>query len=392
MSKLRAPIRELLDDRLPEPDVQRMWRALQRKTSRRVQRPSAMPLMAAACALLLGLAGWLGLQGSQGPGALAIAGADAIAPSRVLDGDVAAVWPLSDGSQIQLAGASRIEVLENSGHAFAIRLESGRGDFEVKPGGPRRWRVECGDLSVEVVGTSFVVNRDGRGVRVDVRHGVVRVRSARIAGGMQRLAAGAHLYLPSAQQAAASAGSGEAAAASKSARDASSAVFAADPAGAETSRAAGQQPSAAQTARAHTRVGPVASLQPSAARVSAGDEPVSLLRRADQARRTGRVARAETLFERVRIRWPGTPHAALALLTLARMRIEAAPERAAQDLTAALAAELPESLREDAMTRLVEAHARAGHVELAEHAAQAYRRAFPNGRRAAEIERWTRLP
>jgi transmembrane sensor len=379
MSKLRAPIRELLDDRLPEPDVQRMWRALQRRTSRRVPRPSAMPLLAAACMVLIALAGWLALRGTDAAGALAIVGADALGPSRVLDGDVARVWPLTDGSRIQLSGSSRLEVLENTGRAFAMRLESGRGAFEVKPGGPRRWRIECGELSVEVVGTSFVVDRDARGVSVDVRHGVVKVRSARIPGGLRRLAAGEHVYVPEGQPVDARHVELPARQAGVPARQQPPTVPALEPAG-DSSLA--QHSSAAES--------PATSRAP---RASAGvDEPASLLRAADRARRNGDAARAEALFERVRGRWPGTPHAALASLTLARMRMDASPERAAQDLTAALAADLPDGLREDAMARLVEANARAGKIAPAERAAEAYQRAFPNGRRAAEIERWVQQP
>jgi transmembrane sensor len=402
MSKLRAPLRELLDDRLPEPDVQRIWRALQRRTSRRVQRPSALPLMAAACLVLLSLAGWLGLRGTQAVEGLAIAGADALGPRRVLDGDVASVWPLSDGSRIQLSGSSRLEVLENTGHTFAMRLESGRGDFEVKPGGPRRWRVECGELSVEVVGTSFVVNRDAEGVSVEVRHGVVRVRSARIPGGVQQLTAGGHVHVPEARsQAATSARQGASNAPLADAAPATSVALqpmAASPAAAGLEQVAGSRPSAGNSVTPSrgesTRPGSdsSASGQLRAARRGAGDEPAAVLRSADRARRTGDTGRAEALFERVRGGWPGTPHAALASLTLARMRMQAEPERAAQDLAAALAADLPEGLREDAMARLVEANARAGHAERAERAAQAYRRAFPNGRRAAEVERWMRQP
>jgi transmembrane sensor len=352
-----------------------------------------MPLMAAACLVLLGLAGWIGIRATQGSGALAIAGADALGPSRVLDGNVASVWPLSDGSRIQLAPESRLEVLENSGDAFAMRLESGRGDFEVKPGGPRRWRIECGEMIVEVVGTSFVVDRDARGVSVEVRHGVVRVRSARIAGGMQRLAAGAHLYLPEVGLAVAGRG------AASTAGGSSSGLHQAGEVALDTTAepAVASQPSAAvpfEPSRAERR--PSASRQsasvPSPAARRAGEDPAGLLRSADDARRHGDAVRAESLFERVRAGWPGTPHAALAALTLARMRMQAAPDRAAQDLTAALAADLPEGLREDAMARLVEARARAGQGELAEAAARAYRRAYPNGRRAAEIERWMRQP
>jgi transmembrane sensor len=435
MSKLRAPIRQLLDDRLPEAQVQRIWREVQRKEHRRSPRAWLMPLMAATSLLLLGLAGWLGLRSVRDSGALAIHGAPALGSSHVLGADVATVWPLDDGSRIQLAGASRLQVLENTGHTFVARLESGRGEFEVKPGGPRRWRIDCGALSVEVIGTGFVIDRSARSVSVAVRHGVVRVRSAQIAGGVQRLSAGERLDVPAELQLSAAGSTAEQATESVAAgssppllegqaehapesaaeqaksppsgphRDRASEPVESAAKAPHTSRSAGDAGSSQHSAdHVHGSSAKASTLPPSAAVVSlpptaaeaparsGGADLAGLLRRADRARRNGQSSEAEALFERIRAGSPGSSHAAVASLTLARMRIAAAPERAAQDLSAALAAKLPEALREDAMARLVEAHARAGQLDLARTAAQAYRRAFPHGRRAAEIERWTQLP
>jgi transmembrane sensor len=359
MAKLQAPIRQLIDDRLPEARVHRMWRELQQARARSRRRAWLLPLVAAAAACLLGLSGWFALRVAPTPGALALSGSDTLGPSRVLGADGPTAWPLSDGSRIQLDGASRLRVLENTDRAFAARLESGHGSFEVQPGGPRRWRIDCGGLRVEVVGTGFSVDRDAHGVGVEVRHGVVRVRSPRLVGGAQRLAAGERLYLPDAP--------------------AVGAVQAAKP-------VAGRAPT---TSAAVVQPPPMAA-SPSAPR--SVHEPGELLRRADQARRAGQRARAEELLERVRAQAPGTPHAALAGLTLARMRIASEPALAADDLSAALAADLPAGLREDTLARLVEAHARAGALARARAAAERYRRAYPHGHRSAEVERWAQLP
>ncbi|HKP60643.1 MAG TPA: FecR family protein, partial [Polyangiales bacterium] len=173
MAKLRAPIKQLLDDRLPEVMVQRIWRELQPAPKR-----ERLPLWAAAAAVLLGLAGWAGWRAFEqvrGPDPLALRGAaaDTLAPANVLGGATASVWRLDDGSQITLAEASRLQVVANGHGAFVARLERGRGRFDVRPGGPRRWRIDCGELSVEVVGTSFSVARSARLVSVAVNHGIV---------------------------------------------------------------------------------------------------------------------------------------------------------------------------------------------------------------------------
>jgi ferric-dicitrate binding protein FerR (iron transport regulator) len=197
MSRLRAPIRELLEDRLPEAEIQRLWRGVQQHSTRRGSRARVQPLMAATAVLMLGLAGWLSLRPSRAPGPIAVEGAAALRPNQVLRGDAATAWRLSDGSRIQLADASRLQVVENDGRAFTLRLDTGRGEFDVKPGGPQRWRIESGDVGVEVAGTSFAVERDSRGVSVEVRRGLVSVRSARSGSGARQLAAGERLFMPS---------------------------------------------------------------------------------------------------------------------------------------------------------------------------------------------------
>jgi transmembrane sensor len=62
------------------------------------------------------------------------------------------------------------------------------------------------------------------------------------------------------------------------------------------------------------------------------------------------------------------------------------PAPAARALERALALGLPQSLREDARARLVEAQARSGNTAAARDAAAAYRREFPDGRYRARIE------
>jgi len=82
---------------------------------------------------------------------------------------------LSDGSRIEVTEGAELRLVSNAADAFALALESGRVDLEVRPNGPRLWSVDAGDVRVEVLGTRFSVVRDEE-VRVEVERGLVSVR------------------------------------------------------------------------------------------------------------------------------------------------------------------------------------------------------------------------
>src|SRR5690606_30409094 len=102
---------------------------------------------------------------------------------------------LSDGSAIELAEQSSLEVLSNDRESFVTVLRQGRGTFDVKPGGSRRWRIEAGPVEVEVVGTRFTVERSADQVFVHVERGAVLVRGNTVPDRVQRLNAGAGLVV-----------------------------------------------------------------------------------------------------------------------------------------------------------------------------------------------------
>jgi outer membrane protein assembly factor BamD (BamD/ComL family) len=133
----------------------------------------------------------------------------------------------------------------------------------------------------------------------------------------------------------------------------------------------------------------VAAVAPAAGSAASAER---WLREADEARRQGRRERAATLLARVVQRAHDSPHAALAALTLARLVMRDEPARAAAALASVRDVDAPSSLREDLMARLVEAHARAGRIDLAREAADRYVRAFPHGGRLDEVRQWTSTP
>jgi transmembrane sensor len=105
--------------------------------------------------------------------------AEAVAEPRVL--------VLSDRSRIELAAGARIVPLINSDSRFDLELERGRTRFEVTPGGPRAWTIDCGWVQVHVVGTAFVIERTADHVHVEVERGRVRVEGEAVPSGSRTL-------------------------------------------------------------------------------------------------------------------------------------------------------------------------------------------------------------
>jgi hypothetical protein len=101
---------------------------------------------------------------------LALVGAGALWLSRPAE------VKFADGSTAQLLDdASRVE---RGGDERSALLLSGRARFEVTHDAAHRFRVQAGDVTVEVLGTRFVVERWGARTKVSVERGRVRVQFA----------------------------------------------------------------------------------------------------------------------------------------------------------------------------------------------------------------------
>jgi transmembrane sensor len=442
--KLRVPIKDQLDASLDEVRVQRMWRGLQQRAAvKATPRRWIVAGALVACALLLFVLR------TPDAGPLAVRGASTLTFDR-------ARTVLSDGSQIEIAADTRLVLLENNGQSFALRLERGRARFEVTPGGPRRWRMECGLASVTVVGTALTIERGASSLRVEVAHGVVEVRGERVPDGLRRLTAGQSLSIDSpAAPGNAQPSSARAAADSQPTAAVSSTSAPALPQASAKARAAAAvdlsvgparipqvavEPAAralasdrprAELREDATSVPPVTAATASSAldpspphvpiqraalpsatttahtpeaaaastRSGAPPEPAGvaqdaawLLAEADRARLDGAQGRAFAILRELLSEHSGTSEAGIAGFTLARMQMAQDPRAAARALRASLAAATPESLREDALARLVEAYARSDEHALASRTAAEYRRKYPSGRLLAEVERWAVTP
>lgn len=361
MSKLRAPLREHLEARIDENAIQRVWLGVERRRAGETFRPRKSVVAVLAFAVLGIAAAWAVIgMGSAAPNAGPTAVAPAIAPLELrtgapfstLGGGAAESSELSDGSQIALQAGSLLEVLENTPRSFVSVLRRGQASFEVQPGGSRRWTIEAGVASIDVVGTGFSVTRRDDDVEVSVRHGVVLVRSELIRDRVQRLSTGQSLLVSA-------------------------------PRPTSTPAPASEAPA---TAPAPPALAPSQAPAPSSLQ--------SLLAQADEQRRRGDVRGAEAVLRRALAEHGAGPQAALTAFTLGKLLVDAGnrPADAARAFQRCLALSPPSALAEDALLRLADAHAKAGDLGAAARAARTYRERYPNGRHTAQLERWRSAP
>lgn len=189
MSRLRDQLASPTD----EARISRMWASIR---ARRERRPPyalgaiALGLAVAATAIVVA---WPTEPAPPAPAPIALASGGA--PDRLEAHAVARTVALDDGSTIELARDTRIEVMENRGEQLSLLLVRGRARFAVRPHGPRRWTIESGLATVDVVGTVFRVERAEDGVRVAVERGVVLVRGERVPDRVVRLTADDSLFV-----------------------------------------------------------------------------------------------------------------------------------------------------------------------------------------------------
>lgn len=78
---------------------------------------------------------------------------------------------------------------------FTLRLARGEARFDVRGSGPRRWVVECGLASVEVVDAEFHCARRTNRLRVSVERGAALIRGDGVPDSLRWLGAGDSLEL-----------------------------------------------------------------------------------------------------------------------------------------------------------------------------------------------------
>jgi hypothetical protein len=253
-----------------------------------------------------------------------------------------------------------------------LELVRGRAEFDIRPGGPRRWRIDAGACEVEVLGTSFVVDRRTDGVHVAVSRGHVAVRSASLEGGLVYLTAGQSLDVSGLGTTSADLGEvGE--------RGSSDGLGAAPAVVEATTVAVVESPPVPRAPEA---------LSTSARRPGGGE---ALLVEAEAARTAGRPWDAAPLLRRFVTENPRDVGAARAAFSLARMELDQLghPDRAADAFSRALALGLGGDLAQIARARRVEALHAAGDHDGAARAARDYFAHHPEGEWAREVRAWS---
>lgn len=336
----QEPLSNELVDVLDEEDLARSFAAVRKKRAARraYRRTAAVASVAAVVSLTVGVAlsARFGREGTPGP----LRTADQ-RPIEVLpDGQSVR---LSDGSFVTMAKRAELRVLENTAERVEWRLSRGRVRFDVRPHGPRRWTVVSGGASVEVVGTSFVVDRHDGSVRVDVMRGVVIVRHRSLPDGVRRLERGE-----------------------------STEIRVDSPTGAAELPPPSEPPP--QTASPTETLAPT-TLAPTA------PAPVLLMRDADAARRSGRQEDAIRALSALLAHHPESNEAPLAAFTLARLHEDRGRSRdAARAYRQAILLGLRGPLVEEAYDHWNEAAASAGDLESAREALRRYEARNPEGR------------
>ena len=257
-----------------------------------------------------------------------------------------------DGSHLELLDPeTRIVVDEVVRERVSVRLLSGRVRVDVVPRKERAFRVECGLVSVEVLGTAFELRREGERTHVSVLRGRVAVHAPE---GSVQLSADEAGWFPR---------------------------VADEPARPRPQRkAAAESNWQAQAKRGNYKR--AFELMPAGPEAVA-DDVESLLLAADAARLSGHPAQAVPFLRQITARHPKDPRASLAAFTLGGVLLNQLdrPREADAAYARARSLSLSTTLAQDALARQVEAAKRAGDSARVRELAGEYLRRYPDGRR-----------
>lgn len=250
------------------------------------------------------------------------------------------VMRFDDGSIATLTDQASVTRTSNEPGRTVVEIVKGGANFKVARNPTRVFRVEAGQVAVEVLGTQFTVERLEGKAKVTVQEGRVRVLSP---SGTVEL------------------GGGESG---------------------EYAETAEPEPAAEPDA-------PVPNARPARRpAIKAGPED-ELFRAADVARMSRKPAEAVEPLRKV-LRNPNSPRAPLAAFTLGRVYLEdlGKPREAAKAFGDAAKLAPGGPLAEDALAREVEAWARAGDKVRARAAAEEYLSRYPSGLRVKAVKKF----
>lgn len=293
------------------------------------------------------------------------------------------VAPRPDVTVAPFNARADVRVLPQEKGVEVAQLAAGGAWFDVRPNPNRTFRVEAGDVVVEVLGTRFAVERNERTVRVVVDHGRVRVKWK---GGEKLLTNGMESSFPLNAEPAAPILASEVEVLRSVELPAEPVVapMAAAPSTAvgvkvsRPSKPAVAVPSWQDLARAGDNDAAFVELQKS----KPHDVAEELLLAADVARLTRHPEQAVAPLNRLLVRFPEDGRAPLAAFTLGRILLDqlAQPRAAAEAFGRARDLDPSGPLAEDALARQVGAAALSGDRAEATKLATEYVSLFPAGR------------
>lgn len=325
-----------------------VWRALERSGERRRRRIQTVGVLSgvavAAAAVLL----WLPRLGAGAPAVLQPAWAESM-PLQMpqMPAEVRAAPPplnFRDGTQVRLHDA-RAEVVIASAEPEEARvlLRRGGARFDVVPNPSRRFVIDAGLVTVEVLGTEFDVVRSEDRVQVDVVRGKVAVSWP---GNRRVLTRGeAGVFPPQVAEA---------------------------PAVVDDDRPAAPERDGAQ---------------PQVRAKRTREDVEAMLSAADEARTSGRPERALSILRGVLRQHPRDSRAPLAAFTMGRIELDRRHYKAAARLFARVRSMGKNSLAEHALAREIEAWDAAGDESKARARAEEYLRKHPKGPRTTQAQR-----
>jgi len=371
MSKLRLPIRELLDQTDDAPATRRVWAGVQDRLHR-PRRRWMVPVLAIGTASLIALFVRTRFTSHDGP--LRLAGGEV--PARFATTERSQSVMLNDGSSFTLDPTTAVETTGNDGRQFKLVLHRGHVLFDVAPG--RHWAIDAGQLSVDVDAARFAVWRSEAAVEVEVFAGKVQLR-----GDAERTLDAPH-----------------------SLRVTSPPILPRTPNVIAPTTPTVKPSITPKTAESRPRKSVPVPAAPEPTWRTLADEKHyeeayqtlgsdgvkteskraatldDLFRLSDIARHSGHPADAVTVLVKAVHDFPGDRRAAIAALTRARIHADDLhqPHQAAEAFAEALSLGLPQALTETARYRLVESRLADGDRVGARAAATDYHTRYPDGR------------
>jgi hypothetical protein len=349
--------RDYVEPEVSEARVERLWSNVSERLERRSRRVSGWLLAFSLTAAAAGALWWV-----KAPAP--IPGQALVAQGRLETRQAPLAYRFEDGSSLQLAPSSALQVRGERSTAVSLALGRGKVSCDVTHVAGRKFSVLAADVEVRVVGTQFSVSTsEGAAPRVEVsvQRGVVEVVSARRPGLVARVVAG-QVWVQEAGLAAAP-------------------VPAVEPA---QSAGPGLPAPVTTSAKAES-----AATSPSAGTAANVPTARDLFEKAGEQRRAGDAAGAARGYEELLRLHPSDARASLSAFELGRLRMDRLGDQAGaiSALERALALSLGSSFREDALARLVSAYAAQGSLAACERARDRYLASYPAGVHASAVAR-----